>query len=179
MKELFIVEGVAAANNLRRSLDKANQQVHALQGKLINSDSASLASVLQNDTCQQLINVLGCAPGDLSEAETVGFSKILILCDPDIDGRHASALLMSFFNRYYHPLVEQNKLSLIKAPLYRVQVTDSENRYVDTEAESTKLSKLNQGASVIRFKGIAQFSVSECRQLLLHPDTRREYVLNT
>ena len=177
MKELFIVEGIAAASTLNQSLDKASQQVHALQGKFINSESASIASVLQNDTCQKLIDVLGCAPGDLSEVETVGFSKVLILCDPDIDGRHTSALLMSFFVKYYKSIVEQKKLRLIKAPLYKVQMQGFENQYLDTAAEIASLTEQSGDARVTRFKGIAQFSEKECSELLLQPKKRRERVV--
>ena len=178
MKELFIVEGVSAASTLNRSLDKTCQQVHAVQGKLINSVTASVQSVLENDICQQLINVLGCEPGDACDVQTLYFTKVLILCDPDIDGRHASALLMSFFSRYYRPIVEQEKLRLIKAPLFRVQMLGRDDQYADTDAELAKITNASHDAKVTRFKSIAQFSKAECSQILLHPATRREYVFN-
>ena len=178
MKELFIVEGVSAASNLNGSLDKTRQQVHAIQGKLINTATASMRSVLENDVCLQLIKVLGCEPGDACDVQTLGFSKVLILCDPDVDGRHAGALLMSFFFRYYRPIVEQEKLRLIKAPLFKVQIHGCDDQFADSEAELANITKASKDATVTRFKGIAQFSKTECRELLLHPVTRREYVLN-
>jgi len=177
MKELFIVEGVSAASSLNKALDKTSQQVHAVQGKLINTDTASIQSVLKNDTCTDLIKVLGCGFGDTCDVQTLGFSKVIILSDPDVDGKHAGALLMSFFLRYYQPIVQQKKLRLVKAPLYKIQQQGNANEYAYTKVELAQLTETGEDVQVTRYKGIAQFSASECTHMLLHPATRREFVL--
>lgn len=169
IEELFIVEGVSARSTLQQAIDKQSQLVHALQGKLANVSKMSDDGVAANSECQKLITAVNQHP----------YSHILVLMDPDIDGVHSSALLLSFFARYCQPMIEQGLLSMIKPPLYRVIADGSEPVYAWNEAELGEIeATYTQPIVTTRFKGIAQFSTNECVQLLLAPATRRQYRLS-
>lgn len=138
------------------------------------------ASVSNNLEFQRLAEFFG---GDLREhykIEDLPYSQVLILMDPDIDGSHSSALALSFIARYFRPIVANGFLSIIKPPLYRVRLNANEVFYAWTEAELETVLNTNEkrlNAEITRFKGVAQFSIDECDQLLANPATRKHYKL--
>lgn len=179
-KELFIVEGKSAAAAVTRAIDSQTQSVHAMQGKLINVDKVSSKVVAANLECQQLMSCLGCGVDPQCQPEKLAYSTLLILMDPDVDGAHSSALLMSFFARYCRPIVAAGLLSIIKAPKYRVGGEAGEARYAWSEQELETLLDgkcKTDSLSMTRFKGVAQFSIEECRHYLSDPNTRRQILL--
>lgn len=185
MKELFIVEGESAASSVRQAMYKPTQCVLASQGKLINVEKASSSKVLQNLTCQKIFKALDCGiekncnPGDLP------YSHILILTDPDMDGTHARLLMLNLFHHYLKPLVDVGVVSIIIPPLFRMtELLTSNQQYAwDDQQRIQLLSKISDpdnNVETTRIKEIAQFSTSECSQLLLHPETRKQiYLVST
>lgn len=179
-KELFIVEGKSAGHALEFAVDNRSQSVYALQGKLLNVRKTSHALVSANLECQKLITKLG---GDFNadyELENLPFSQVLVLMDPDIDGAHSSALVLSFFDRYCKPIVANGLLSIIKPPMFRVNSKAGESVYAWTEEELQRIlsaADARDSMQTTRFKGVAQFSAEECQALLLDRATRRQVTL--
>ena len=176
MKELFIVEGESAASSVRQAMHKPSQSVLASQGKLINVDKASSAKVLANQACQKIFQSLGCGIKEDCNPKNLLFSQVLILTDPDMDGAHARILLLRLFHCYLRPLIDSGIVSVILPPLFRI-VDSQTSKYTWDEQEQNKLldNMVNlDDCDITRFKGVAQFSVDECRQLLLQPDTRKQ-----
>ncbi len=179
--ELFIVEGKSACSALRLASDKKSQCVYAIQGKLANISKMSHDAVEANHECKQLFNKLG---GDFASAyqiDNLPYSRVLILMDPDIDGSHSSALVLSFFARYCEPIVQNGLLSIIKPPMFKACAQGGEPVYAWSEAELQQLltaSHAGQSMQTTRFKGIAQFSIDECHEFLSNPASRRESVLS-
>ncbi len=185
MKELFLVEGVSAASTLQQAMHKPSQSVLAVQGKLINVEKASPKKVLANQTCQKIFQALNCGIKKECDPKQLSFSRILILTDPDIDGVHARVLLLALFNHYLKALIDSNYVSVIIPPLYRITYIDStstKTQYAWNEQQRIQLldktPKLKT-AEITRYKGVAQFSGEECKQLLLHPETRKQINLVT
>lgn len=177
MKELFIVEGKSAASTLSIASDNATQEIYPLQGKLINAQKASQADVFNNEECQNLIAKLGCGIADQCIASNLKFSRILILSDPDIDGTHISALLLSFFSQYLRPIVDNGLLYIIKAPTYKVTGGSDQSQFAWTEDELEAMRIAMPAARIVQMKSIASFTASECVCLLLNPERRRQYQL--
>ena len=169
MKELFIVEGKSAHSTVRQAIDKKTQCVHALQGKLANVRDMSDAAVAANVECRQL-----------TERLAGQYSQVLVLMDPDVDGLHSSALLLSFLARYYQTLIKEGALFVVKPPLFRVNEKGCVPCYAwsDEELKSAIDGRQAKSLRTTRFKGVAQFSTDECFELLLNPVTRREYRLS-
>lgn len=176
-KELFIVEGKSAHSALKQAIDRKSQSVYALQGKLANVNKMSNDAVADNLACRQLIVELG---GDFTSEIEIGnlpYSRVLIVMDPDIDGSHSRALVLTFFARFCKPIVDSGLLSVIKAPMFRVDGQGVEPLYAWSEEELAQvLSASGAGKAVqtTRYKGVAQFSVDECYRFLLDPATRQE-----
>ena len=160
-------------------MDKQVQFVHALQGKLINVEKRTSAAVFSNIECLRLFAVLGGKFGTPYRVDQLPFSRVLILMDPDVDGVHSSALLLSFFARFCRELIDAGLLCVVKAPIARVRIDDRAVRYAwsDTELQQL-LDDAGVCVDVIRFKGIAQFDADECHQLLLHRATRRQFLIS-
>ena len=177
-KELFIVEGKSAASTLRQAINKSDQSIHAIQGKLINVAKVSPEKVNANEECQKIFRLLACGTGKHCNPEQLNYSRILILSDPDIDGAHARALLLTLFERYLRSLVDSGLVSVIIPPLFRIIEKQAEqDHYAWNEQERDRLVE-NMGAGsdieVTRFKGVAQFSQKECLQLFLNTETRKQ-----
>lgn len=140
----------------------------------------SAASVSKNLEFQRLAELFG---GDLKtdyKTEYLSYSQVLILMDPDIDGSHSSALALSFIAKYFKPIVAEGFLSIIKPPMFRVRFGSGDTFYAWGEEELDELLNTDEkklDAETTRFKGVAQFSVEECSQMLVNPATRRQYVL--
>ena len=86
--EIFIVEGRHAGNALRQVRNRRSQAVLAMQGKIPNPARRTNArKIFENPQISLLLRSLE------AENEHVRFARILLLCDADIDGLHASCLL--------------------------------------------------------------------------------------
>ncbi len=188
-KELFLVEGKSAGSTLRRVIEyynqKSVQEVLALQGKLINVPKASPEKVVVDLECKKIIEILSCGVKDSCHPEKIKYSCILILSDPDLDGTHSRALLLTLFNIYFRPLVDVGLISVIIPPLFRLTLkpalskSEEHYHYAWNEQERDQIKKDSEGiVSVTRFKGIAQFSQQECLRLFLDPETRKKINLS-
>ena len=178
MRELFIVEGESAASSVRQAMHKPSQSVLASQGKLINVEKATSTRVLANQTCQKIFQALGCGIKQNCKANNLLFSRVLILTDPDADGAHARILLLRLFHHYLRPLIKAGVVSVILPPLFRIVNTrTSRHQYAWDEHQQIRLLNNRTNSDdidITRFKGIAQFSMVECKQFLLKPDTRKQ-----
>lgn len=179
-KELYIVEGKSAETALMQCIDKNQQSVHALQGKLLNVHKHNRDTVLANLECQQLIATLGCGFEETYDANSMTYSGVLIVMDPDIDGVHSSSLVLSFFALYYKALVESGRLFIIKPPMFRVTSQAQKHWYAWSEQDRLDVLDANDGTEILtttRFKGIAQLSCQECDHFIVSPQSRKQFVL--
>ena len=89
---------------------------------MLNTESASLAKVLENKELSDLVTALGCGLGKNFELDKLRYGKIIILADADSDGNHIATLLLTFIYRHLPQLITSGKVYIAQPPLYRIDI---------------------------------------------------------
>ena len=130
-----------------------------------------------------MIWAMGAVVGNNSEEEgafdssKLRYSKIIIMCDADIDGAHIRTLMLTFLWRFMRPAIEDGHVYIAQPPLY--QLTKGRvSRYVNSDEERDsvmlELQADNPSAKigVQRYKGLGEMNPEELWETTMNPMTR-------
>ncbi len=153
---IFLTEGQSAAGSIVSCRDVNTQAIFVMRGKPLNVCDLQRDVMYKNEELYNLMRSL-----DIEEsAERLRYNKVILATDADVDGLHIRNLLLTFFLRFFEPVVQEGHVHILETPLFRTR-NSKKTVYCYSEAERDAAVRELRGAEVTRFKGLGEISPSE------------------
>lgn len=163
---IFITEGQSAAGSIVSCRDVNTQAIFALRGKPLNVCDLQRDVMYKNEELYNLMRSL-----DIEDTvEHLRYHKVIIATDADVDGLHIRNLLLTFFLRFFEPIVHEGHVHILETPLFRVRNRKDTIYCYSEDARDAAVKEL-RGAEVTRFKGLGEISPAEFKRFI-GPDMR-------
>jgi len=154
---IFITEGQSAAGSLVSCRDVNTQAIYTLKGKPLNVWDLKRDAIYRNVEIYNLMRSLNIE----EDSSALRYNHVVLATDADVDGLHIRNLMITFFLRFFEPVVRDGHLKILETPLFRVR-NKKETIYCYSEEErETAIQKLGRSAEITRFKGLGEISPKE------------------
>ncbi|MFD7510575.1 type IIA DNA topoisomerase subunit B, partial [Streptomyces sp. NPDC059853] len=181
--ELFIVEGDSALGTAKLARNSEFQALLPIRGKILNVQKSSVADMLKNAECSAIIQVIGAGSGRTFDIDQARYGKVIFLADADVDGAHIRCLLLTLFQRYMRPMVEQGRVFSAVPPLHRIELSNPKKgqdkylyTYSDNELRQTLLDLDRRGTrykeAIQRYKGLGEMDADQLAETTMDPRFR-------
>ncbi|MBB1254670.1 DNA gyrase/topoisomerase IV subunit B [Streptomyces alkaliterrae] len=181
--ELFIVEGDSALGTAKLARNSEFQALLPIRGKILNVQKSSVSDMLKNAECGAIIQVIGAGSGRTFDIDQARYGKVIFLADADVDGAHIRCLLLTLFQRYMRPMVEQGRVFSAVPPLHRIELVNprkGQDKYIytysDSELRQTLLELRGEGVrfkdSIQRYKGLGEMDADQLAETTMDPRRR-------
>jgi len=131
-----------------------------------------------NQELNDIVQALGCGTRGRYDESALRYERVVIMTDADVDGAHIASLLMTYFYREMHELIENGHLFLAQPPLYRLS-QGNKTAYARDDAHRDELLKgefKGRGkVEISRFKGLGEMPAAQLRETTM--DRKRRTLL--
>ncbi|MFE2430074.1 type IIA DNA topoisomerase subunit B [Streptomyces sp. NPDC059373] len=181
--ELFIVEGDSALGTAKLARNSEFQALLPIRGKILNVQKSSISDMLKNAECGAIIQVIGAGSGRTFDIDQARYGKVIFLADADVDGAHIRILLLTLFQRYMRPMVEQGRIFSAVPPLHRIELSNprkGQEKYIytysDNELRQTLMDLQRRNVrykdSIQRYKGLGEMDADQLAETTMDPRHR-------
>lgn len=179
--EVYLVEGDSAGGTAKGGRDRHFQAILPLRGKVLNVEKARLDKIIDNESLKPIIAALGCGVGASFDISKIRYGRVIIMADADIDGSHIRTLLLTFFFRYMHPLIDLGHIFIAVPPLYKISFDKKNFLYAYSDEQRDKILAENKDRKydIQRYKGLGEMNADQLWETTMNPETRLMYQVLT
>lgn len=137
-------------------------------------EKARLDRIFSNNEIRSMITAFGTGIGDEFDISKLRYHKIVIMTDADVDGAHIRILLLTFFYRYFKPLVEGGYIYAAQPPLYKIDYGKTCKYLYSDDDLADYLKTIPEGAktSLQRYKGLGEMDYDQLWETTMNPENR-------